>query len=125
MKKLTGLLCVVALAACGGGGGGSPRAACEDYAATYCAQIFACLTEAERAALGVPTTEAGCITEVETTAGCENQTEDNACNGSEVYHSDKASQCVDQLGALECAQLRDGYNPDVDAPACNEVCTVE
>jgi hypothetical protein len=125
MSKLTGLVCVVTLAACGGGGGGSPRAACEDYAETYCAQVYACLTEAERGLLGLPATEAGCITQVETAAGCENQTEENACNANETYHGDKASQCVDQLGNLECAQLRDGFDADVDAPACNEVCTVD
>jgi len=48
------------------------------------------LTDPERTALGLPATEAGCVTQFENDAGCQNATADNICDGSEIFHPDKA-----------------------------------
>jgi len=125
MTKLFGLVCVVALAACGGGGGGSPAQQCRDGVAATCGQLYTCLSPTELAAAGYPATEAACITMLEASAGCDAQTADNACTGNETYHSDKADQCVDQINGLECTQLRDpAFDLNTAAPACGQVCAV-
>lgn len=127
MTKLFGLVCVVALVACGGGGGGlSPKEGCNQGVEALCAQIYTCYSAEELAAAGYPASEAACVTAGQANAGCSAQTTDNACTGNETYHSDKASDCVDQIMGLECSQVRDpAFDVNVAAPACNQVCAVD
>jgi hypothetical protein len=122
MTKRTIGLVLVALAGCGGGDA-SPRELCEDLVETLCGKAYECLTEAERAVLQLPPTEAACIAEYKVTYGCEEVTDDNACDGNQTYHADRAADCVDQTAGLSCEQVR--TQDAANTPACNEICTVE
>jgi hypothetical protein len=115
---------VLALAGCGGGDSVSPREACNDLAEIVCGKFYECLTETERDLLQLPASEAACISDLKDQYGCEEQTVDNTCEGSEVYQPDKADDCLDQIARLECGEVRDG-DVESDAPACGEVCTIE
>jgi hypothetical protein len=117
---------LISTAAACGGGGVTPREGCEQAAVALCDQLYTCFTAAELAAAGYPTTEAACVTQFHTTQGCAAQTEANACTGNETYHADQADNCIDQIGGLECTQVRDpNFNVDVAAPACGKVCAVD
>jgi hypothetical protein len=123
------MLIGAAVAGCGGGGAGSgisPRQACEESQANLCERFYACYTAAELAAIGFPSSEAACVTQLQASEGCANQTASNTCTGNERYHADKANECVDQITGLACSQVRD---PDLDikaaAPACAKVCVVD
>lgn len=119
---------VTGLVGCGGGGdaGISPRAACEDAQANLCERFYACYTPAEIAAIGFPSSEAACVTMLQSASGCEKQTAANACVGNEKFHPDQANLCVDQITGLACSQVRD---PDLvlerAAPACGKVCAID
>jgi hypothetical protein len=128
MKRLVLAMMVMVSGACGGDDDGStadPSQACDQLVEVLCAKYFECTTEAERDALGIPETEAACISELKDTYGCAEVTLDNVCDGSETYVSSAAAECLDQLDAAECGQLRDGYDEEEDAPACGETCQVE
>lgn len=118
---------MAALVACGGGGDGiTPRAACEDAQANLCERLYACYTAAELASLGFPSNEAACVTRLQASEGCANQTAANTCTGNQRFHPDQANVCVDQISGLACSQVRD---PELDlitaAPACGKVCAVD
>src|SRR5688572_14822894 len=128
MKRLLFAMMVVVSGACGGGDDdgstGDPAVACEQAVEVICAKLFECYTEDERGAIpGFPSSEGACISDGKDEAGCEEQTLENACEGSEVYDPAAASECLDQLDALSCGQVRDGLEDD--APACEDTCTVE
>ena len=129
MKRLLLVMIVAASGACGGdddgGSAANPAVACEQAVEVICAKLFECYTEAEREAIpGFPANEGACISDGKDDAGCEEQTLDNVCDGGEVYDPGAASNCLDQLEAVECGQVRDGLD-DGEAPACEDTCTVE
>ena len=117
----------VAAAGCGGSGGGgiSPREACEESQANLCERLYACYTPAELGELGFPSNEAACVTRLQASEGCAQQTEQNTCTGNARYQADQASTCVDQITGLACSQVRD---PNLvltsAAPACGKVCAI-
>jgi hypothetical protein len=117
---------LAATAACGTDSASSPREACEDMTVALCTQLYTCLSPAELAAAGYPVSEAACVTSYQQAFGCAAQTEDNACVGNERYDSGNAAKCTQQVGKLECTQLR---NPDFEleagAPACGQVCVID
>ena len=122
MKKI--MLIAIVVVGCGGDDGASPAAACRQAVEVTCSKIYECFTEPERTAAGFPATEAACVTEQEQMEGCANQTTENVCDAGETYHANEASSCIDQLGALSCDQVRSG-DIEMQAPACDRVCTVE
>jgi hypothetical protein len=127
MKRLVFAMMLAFTGACGGDDDGStvdPAAACDRLAETTCAKLYECTTEAERDALSLPATEAACVSDRKDAYGCEEVTLENVCDGGEVYDSGAADECLDQLEALECGQVRDGID-DSELPACEETCTVE
>jgi hypothetical protein len=103
-----------------------PRESCERGAEAQCERMYACLTSAELSRGGWPSTQAGCITKLQTDRGCAAETTTNVCKGNGTYHADDAHQCIDEIAGLDCSQLRD---PSIDlkqaAPACGRVCRVE
>lgn len=120
------MLIALSLAACGGTSstGDTPRQACEDLNAAICERLYACLTPAELAAAGYPSAEAACVTMSESQAGCAAQTADNVCDGNQTYHSDEASQCIDQISGLTCSDIRSDADLSAQAPACAKTCSV-
>jgi len=104
--------------------GASPRAACEDAQAALCNRFYACFTPDELVAAGLPSSEAACVTMFADLAGCPAQTLDNVCPSNQTYHPDRATDCIDQLGALTCSQVRDGSMIDANTPACAAVCAI-
>ena len=128
MKRLVLAMVVMVSGACGGDDGGSaadPSQACDQLVEVLCSKYYECLTEGERDFLQLPPSEAGCITELKDTYGCAEVTLDNVCDGSEVYNASAAAECLDQLDGAECGMLRDGYDPEEDAPACDDTCQIE
>jgi hypothetical protein len=106
--------------------GVSPREGCERGANVECERLYACFTSAELAAAGWSASEAACITKLQQDRGCAAATLDTACKGNGVYHADTAAECVDEIGGLECSQLRDPtLDLELAAPACGRVCRVE
>ena len=127
MNRLVVAFMVVVGAACGGDDDSTadPAAACEQYADVLCAKLFECTTEAEREAIpNFPATEAACVSEQKEELGCAEQTLENVCDSNETYDPAAAAECLDQLDALECGNVRDGVDED-EIPACEEVCVVE
>ncbi|HEY6177180.1 MAG TPA: hypothetical protein VIX73_22140 [Kofleriaceae bacterium] len=127
VRTIAGLMMLAGLAAgCGGGDGITPRAACEDLQANLCERLYACYTPAELSSLGFPSNEAACVTQLQSSEGCANQTTANVCTGNERFHAAMANQCLDQITGLACSQVRD---PDLvlstAAPACGKVCAVD
>ncbi len=123
---LLGLGFLLACTACGTDDSASPREACEDLTVALCSQIYTCLSPAELAAAGYPASEAACITGYQAQLGCAAQTLDNACIGNETYHAAAAARCTEQVGNLECTQLRDpSFNAFDGAPACKQVCSID
>lgn len=127
VRTMAGLMMLAAIAGCGGSSDGlTPRGACEDVQANLCERLYACYTPAELASLGFPASEAACVTQLQASEGCANQTASNTCTGNERYHPDQANTCVDQISGLACSQVRD---PDLSlttaAPACAKVCAVD
>ena len=57
--------------------------------------------------------------------GCAAKTIDNACVGNESFHAAKAQTCLDQLGKLDCGQIRDQVDIANAAPACTQVCSID
>jgi hypothetical protein len=117
----------VAAAGCGGGSGDgiSPRAACEEAQANMCERLYACYTPAELGAIGFPSNEAACVSMLQASEGCAQQTAQNTCTGNERYHADQANLCVEQITGLACSQVRDpNLVLTVAAPACGKVCAV-
>ena len=112
---------VFGLAACGGDP--SPKEACNDFAVAFCAKIYECYTASELAAAQYPATESACVVQLQTNAGCSAKTDANACDGNEKYHGNYVDSCNDQLGGLECSQVRSStFDANVAAPACDKVC---
>jgi hypothetical protein len=119
--KWLGLIAFAVMMGCGGAP--SPREVCERGVAVICEQIYTCYTDAELAAAHYPPAEAGCVTVLETEYGCANKTPGNVCDANEMWHSEAAEACVDQLANLPCSQVRaTNFN---DAPSCEHVCQVE
>lgn len=115
---------LIGLAACGGGDP-TPKEACNDLSASLCERFYACFTAAELAAAQYPPTEAGCVTQYQTMLGCANQTVANTCDGNEKYHGNYAADCNDQVGGLDCSQVRDqNFDFETAAPACAKVCAI-
>ena len=128
MKNLFFVAMMVMAGACGGDDDGStadPSAACDQFVEVFCGKIYECTTEGERDLAGYPPTEAGCVTQQKEDFGCAEQTLENVCDGGETYDPGTADECLDQLQALECGQIRDGVDDEEEIPACGEVCTVE
>ena len=123
--KWSCVMLFVGTTACGGGP--SPREICEHGVAVICERIYTCYTDAERAAANYPVTEAGCVTVLETEQyGCANKTPVNVCDANEMWHSEEAERCIDQVANLECSQVRSSnFNVEHEAPACERVCQVE
>jgi hypothetical protein len=126
--SLTALLA----SACGGDDDGgstkSPQQLCNNLAAAICAQVYKCLPAAAIDAEQFGTSEAGCVSMQKMEQGCDSITADNACDGSEKYHADQASKCVDQINAASCTQLiAAGTAGDLSAaaPACAMICVVD
>ena len=117
----------VALAGCGGGGdGATPRVACEDIEANVCERFYACFTPGELAAANFPADEAACVSQMQASKGCANQTTANACVGNQRYHPDQASTCANQISGLTCGQIRDlSADLNAAAPACDKICAVD
>jgi len=46
------------------------------------------------------------------------------CDGNEKYHADDASQCIDQVSGLTCADIRSSADLSEQAPACAKTCSV-
>jgi hypothetical protein len=104
----------------------APRQACESLAASLCERIYACLSPEELAAGNFPPNEAACVTSLEDDQGCRAQTIENACDGNERYHADRAGTCIDQIEGLSCSQLRSAnFDIDAAAPACETVCAID
>lgn len=104
----------------------TPRESCEGGAEAQCERMYACLTSAQLTAGGWPSTQAGCVTKLETDRGCAAATTSNICTGNGVYHPDDARECIDQINGLECSQLLDRtIDLKQAAPACGRVCRVE
>ncbi|HMG20956.1 MAG TPA: hypothetical protein VK607_06550 [Kofleriaceae bacterium] len=130
VRTIAGLFMVVGMATlgCGGGAGDglSPRAACEDIQVSVCERLYACFTPSELGAAGYPSSEAACVTQLEAQEGCAAQNNDNACEGNERFHADQAGICVDQIGGLECSQVRNvNRSLALDAPACAKMCAID
>jgi hypothetical protein len=124
---MMGCVALVAVVGCGGSGDGAdPKAACQDQQVTVCERFYTCYTADELEAIGFPPTEAACVTMLQASEGCSQQTTENVCVGNERYHADQADDCLDQIAGLACSQVR---NPDLDielaAPACGKVCAVD
>ena len=121
-------LSLIALVAGGiGCGEASPREICEDTIESFCGQIFACFTDAERSAVGF-SSEAACITRFVDESGCANLDVSNVCEGNESYDSDQAMACIDQIDAASCSQVREALGDDEGTesfPACDETCSVQ
>ena len=114
---------VFGVAACGGDP--TPKEACNDVAVALCERLYACFTAQELAAAQYPSSESGCVTQLETQEGCAAKTTANACDGNEKYHGNYADSCTDQVSGLECSQVRDpNFNADTAAPACDKVCSI-
>jgi hypothetical protein len=138
MKSLFGgtalALSLVAMlaSACGGdddGGGSSksPGQLCKNLSAAICAQVYKCLPAAAIDPDQFGSSEPACVSMQNMEQGCDSVTADNACEGSEKYHADQASKCVDQINAASCSQLiAAGTGGDISAaaPACAMVCVV-
>jgi hypothetical protein len=96
---------------------------CNQWNAAVCAHIFACLTQEERDAAGVPPTEEQCVSAQ--APDCEDATSENVCAGDEVYMADQTTPCLTQFAALTCDQFRSN-DPDAvlaeAAPACVAMC---
>lgn len=123
LPLLAGVL--ISASGCGGDdddGGGNVQALCNDAADAICERVYECLTDAQREFLGFPDSIAACKSEQRDELGCDTATEEDACEGSETYHSDAAERCVDQLESASCSQIEGGEDY---SPACDEVCTVE
>ncbi|HEV7554638.1 MAG TPA: hypothetical protein VGO00_04230 [Kofleriaceae bacterium] len=116
----------MSLAACSGSSstGDTPRQACEDLNAAVCERLYACLTPAELTTAGFPAAEAACVTMTQSQAGCAAQTDQNVCDGNQTYHPDEASQCIDQISGLTCADIRSDTDLSGQAPACAKACSV-
>lgn len=128
VRRLLGFVIAVGLGACGGGSGSgiSPRQTCEDSQANLCERLYTCYTADELAAIGMPSSEAACISMLQDSEGCSAQTTKNACTGNETFHASAADQCVDQIAGLSCSQVRDpALDIAVAAPACAKVCVVD
>jgi hypothetical protein len=123
MNRLMIVGALLSLVACGSDST-SPADACNMIDSASCERVYACLTAAEIAAIGYPPSESACVTMQESADGCSAKTTANACKGgNDVYHGDKVSGCVSQIGGLTCAQVRDpNFNINTAAPICAEVC---
>jgi hypothetical protein len=111
---------------CGDSNGLNPREGCERLVEVLCHQIYSCFSDAERMADGFPATEASCVMLLQDDSECAQETDQNACPAGQTYHGNEAESCVNQIGALSCAQVRDsGTDLQAAAPSCGRVCTVE
>lgn len=96
---------------------------CNQWNTSVCGQLFACFSQDERDAMGVPPTEGECVSAQ--APDCEDASSETACSGAEVFQADQTTPCLTQFAALTCEQFR---NPDHDAvlaefaPACVAMC---
>ncbi len=126
IRRFCGLAVLVGLSAMGCGGSDSlaPAEACNEVASGLCDRFYACYTAAEISAAGLPATEADCVTMLESSFSCTQQTVANTCGSGGAYHGDQASECADQVHGLACSQVRDpNFDQNTAAPACSKVCS--
>ena len=117
--------CFGMVVACGGSDGVSPRQACEDSASALCERFYACYTAQELASAGFPSSEAACVTTLQSQQGCAAETTQNICTGNAKYSPVEAQKCSDQITGLSCSQVRDPFFDEATAaPACTMVCAV-
>lgn len=111
---------VIALVVGACGGDLAPREACEEAASALCSRFYACYSAAELSAGMFPATEGECVTMFQ--ADCAMETEATVCEMGETYDGGAAADCVDQVGDLTCAQLRDQAATAAATSACDRVC---
>lgn len=124
MKRL---LCFVMVFswACNGpsssGDGLEPADACHELAAMRCAKYFECYDAEARAAIGLPATEAECVTATVAELDCDGQTAALACGEGKTYDPGKAKACAAEYRALSCEAVLDGPD-ETDTPSCAQTC---
>ena len=103
----------------------TPTERCNEVARTECHVLFACTTEAERTAKGLPAglNEAGCILALAsaTQLACETATAEKICAGTEPYNATKAQACINEANKAACETIKANY-PSVTqyAPSCGQ-----
>ncbi|NVB84402.1 MAG: hypothetical protein HOV81_38865 [Kofleriaceae bacterium] len=119
---LASLTCTLAVGCADDDGGTSSvdttnvSAFCRATARTGCSKMYACLTEAERAAKKLPATLAECERKLE--SGCEDIF-DTCEDGTYAYSPLVASDCLDEMQVATCNDAGEAW---LDAPSCSQVC---
>ena len=103
-------LTAVLVAACGGGADTStPAAFCSAYSSSICNKAQAC---------GVPGATPSCASLLENEIDCPHF----ACPAGGTFNSEAASQCIDALNGLNCADAASGFPNGSPAAVCARIC---
>jgi hypothetical protein len=103
----------------------TPTELCQEVAKTECHRIFACTTEAERTAKGLPPgfNELACVAALASTTqlACDTATAERICAGTQTYTATQAEACMSEANAASCDAIKTNF-PSVTqyAPACSQ-----
>lgn len=103
----------------------TPVEQCNEVAKTECKRIFACTTEAERTAQGLPPSfnELACAVTLAgpTQLACETATAEKICAGAQTYTASQAQACISEANQATCDTIKSNF-PNVDpyAKSCGQ-----
>jgi hypothetical protein len=115
MIKVTVSALVVSIGLVGACGGSSPQDECNKLVSVYCGKLYQCATPAQIGVLGY-TSQSDCETKLHSQYNCANAA---PCTGTQVYHADKADQCISNYQNATCGELTGNT---VDTTPCNQTC---
>jgi len=90
---------------------------CTQQLAAYCHSVYACFSAELREQLGLPPTEAECVTLTVEVNECSIQTPYAACGIGRSYDQQAHALCIEQMRGATCEEFQSG-----DPPACGSVC---
>jgi hypothetical protein len=129
-RIFAGIVVLVGLSVVGCGGddnntAADPVATCKQIASTICSKAYNCYSDAELklAAAFIGNNQADCVTKWEGKDQLNCTTEGTKCDSGETYHSDKASECMQQYEGFSCSEFKGlATGTTVKPAACDQIC---
>jgi hypothetical protein len=102
-------LTAVLVMGCGGSDTSTPAAFCSSYSTSICNKAHAC---------GNPGATPSCASELQNYIDCPHF----ACPEGRTFDSGAASQCIDAINGISCADAANGLGPDSAPAVCARIC---